>query len=259
MHQPTNLLINPPNPGSQDVMHFMSWLCLEQRRRVVRSTSSCVFRWISPFKNQYKPFFYDGSLFVPDMFLTFYLFITHHPLPPLSIFLLWAHIISSCHTSFPPLSVHHLPPPVFFTVFSPLFLSTSRFPSFSPTSPLGSFNLFSPRCHLFILPRCLLRFPSVLLHLWLFFLSVHRSVFLPPLGGNGKSDISYLVNGERWRERERKRETQETKQDRKMESKDQKNDIRNDCEREREKENKSRGRKSDRIKDRSMRKRERER
>lgn len=27
-------------------------------------------------------------------------------------------------------------------------------------------------------------------------------MFLPPLGRNGKSDISYLVNGEGWRERD---------------------------------------------------------
>lgn len=39
-------------------------------------------------------------------------------------------------------------------------------------------------------------------------------MFVPPLGGNGKSDISYLVNGERWRERRTKRE----RDGRKMES-----------------------------------------
>ncbi len=99
-------------------------------------------------------------------------------------------------------------PPCLFSPFPPPFSLHLPFPPFSPTSPLGSFNLFSSRCHLFILPRCLLRFLSILLHLWLFFLSVHRSVLLPPLGGNGKSDISYLVNGERWRERERERDTQ---------------------------------------------------
>lgn len=67
----------------------------------------------------------DGSLFVPDMPLTFYLFITHHPLPlsPSSFFK---------RTSF-----HHVtppsPPPL---LFLPLFLSQP--------SPLASFNLFSP-------------------------------------------------------------------------------------------------------------------
>lgn len=64
----------------------------------------------------------DGSLFVPDVPLTFYLFITHHPLPlsPSSFFK---------RTSF-----HHVtppsPPPL---LFLPLFLS--------PPSPLASFNL----------------------------------------------------------------------------------------------------------------------
>lgn len=57
-------------------------------------------------------------------------------------------------------------------------------------------------------------------------------MFLPPSGGNGKSDISYLVNGERWRGRERDRK--DVTEGRKMESEDQKSDIRNDCEREKE-------------------------
>lgn len=51
-------------------------------------------------------------------------------------------------------------------------------------------------------------------------------MFPPPLRENGKSDISYLVNGERWRETGG---GDETRGGRKMKGRDQKSDIRSDC------------------------------
>ncbi len=156
---------------------------------------------------------------------------------PINLCILSLSLLFKC-TSFccvAPLSLLSLScPPSLVSPFPPPFCLHPSFPFIFSlvASPIPQ-SLFPPRCHLFILPCCLLRFPFILLHLWLFFLSVHRSVFLPPLGGNGKSDISYLVNGERWRERDRHRE--DDTEDRKMESKDQKSDIGTDSKREKRK------------------------
>lgn len=69
--------------------------------------------------------------------------------PSLHLPYLNAHHFIMLHL-FSPLSLHY---PHLFSPFLLSFLSIFQFPSFSLTSPFGSFNLFSPRCHLFILPR----------------------------------------------------------------------------------------------------------
>lgn len=84
----------------------------------------------------------------------------------------------------PGVSLHHALLPS-----SPLFLIL---PSFLPAVTF-SFHLVSSstlRPSFFIAHR--------------FSSSVHHSVFLPPLRGNGKSDISYLVKRERWKEKQRR-------------------------------------------------------
>lgn len=164
---------------------YTSLFGIKQKPWVIRLSISDVFRLISPSEKSIINLFMMGH----------YLFLTHNP--PLSLHrLVFHHLFTSLHSP-------SIISSAFLLLLPPLILSI--FLNFLPRQLPGSSVSVSPGCHLFILPCWLLRFPSILLHLWLFFLTVHRSVFLPPLGGNGKSDISYLVNGERWRVRERDR------------------------------------------------------
>lgn len=105
--------------------------------------------------------------------------------------------IWSYYTSFSPVCPSF---PLLFFQLPPSFLSSFLYSYFFSKTNLSDPSISFPCTVTF--SSFLLLFLFILLHLWLFFLSIHRSVFLPPLGRNGKSDISYLVNGERWREKD---------------------------------------------------------
>lgn len=171
-----------------------------EKKWIFSSTNNVCFQWYSPLQINNKPFFFLflGWVTVCPGYVSHFLSF-HYPsssalLSPSSIF----QSTSFHHVTPLSLSVHHTPclslffffPPPFSFIFSHVAsrILQSLFPTLSPFHP-SSLPPFA-------------FYPSFFISGY-FSLTVHRSVFLPPLGGNGKSDISYLVNGERWRERER--------------------------------------------------------